>query len=160
MNRVLYARVPIAHGPWWLAWTDEGICAGAEPEWDEARFVDVLRERHDGAIEPGSPAQVPEGVDLRFVTSAFRRDVLRACARIPVGQTRTYGDLAAAAGRPRAARAVGSAMATNPIPPIIPCHRVVRGDGRVGEYGAGGTARKIEMLVREGVVIRDGVVES
>jgi O6-methylguanine-DNA--protein-cysteine methyltransferase len=51
-------------------------------------------------------------------------------------------------------------MATNPLPPIVPCHRVVRGDGRIGEYGAGGPARKMEMLLREGVVVRDGVVES
>jgi O6-methylguanine-DNA--protein-cysteine methyltransferase len=51
-------------------------------------------------------------------------------------------------------------MATNPVPPMVPCHRVVRGDGRIGEYGAGGPARKAEMLIREGVVVRDGVVAS
>lgn len=160
MTRVLYARVPLVHGLWWLAWSDAGVCAGAETEWDEARFVSWLRRRHDGEIAPGDPASVPDGIDLRFVPSGFRRDVLRACARIPAGETRTYGELAAAVGRPRAARAVGTAMATNPLPPIVPCHRVVRGDGRIGEYGAGGPARKMEMLLREGVVVRDGVVES
>lgn len=160
MNRVLYARVPLIHGPWWLAWTVDGVCAGADHDWDEKRFVAFLREHHDGEIDPGDPADVPATIDLRFVRGDFRRDVLRACAAIPEGQTRTYGELAAAAGRPRAARAVGTAMATNPLPPLVPCHRVVRGDGRIGNYGAGGTARKIEMLTREGVPIRDGVVEA
>jgi methylated-DNA-[protein]-cysteine S-methyltransferase len=160
MSSVLYARVPLTHGPWWLAWTPDGVCAGAEPEWDEARFVDYLRRYHDGDIAPGDPADAPAEIDLRFVRGDFRREVLRACAAIPEGETRTYGDLAAAVGRPRAARAVGTTMATNPLPPIVPCHRVVRGDGRIGNYGAGGTARKIEMLVREGVEIRDGIVMS
>jgi O-6-methylguanine DNA methyltransferase len=160
MTPVLYARVPLIHGEWWLAWTAEGVCAGAEPEWDESRFVGFLRERHEGEIRPGRVADVPDGIDLRFVRGDFRREVLRACAAIPEGQTRTYGDLAAAVGRPRAARAVGTTMATNPLPPIVPCHRVVRGDGLIGNYGAGGTARKIEMLTREGVDIRDGVVCS
>ena len=119
-----------------------------------------LREHHDGEVAAGDLGSVPHEVDLRFVRGDFRRDVLRACAAIPAGETRTYGDLAAAVGRPRAARAVGTAMATNPLPPIVPCHRVVRGDGRVGNYGAGGTERKIEMLVREGVPVWDGVVQA
>lgn len=158
MTTVSYARVLLLHGRWWLAWTDDGICAGADPDWTEHRFVDYLRGLHDGEIRRGKATHAPDEIDLRFVRGEFRRAVLRACADIPPGETRTYGDLAAAAGRPRAARAVGTAMATNPLPPLVPCHRVVRGDGRIGNYGAGGTARKIEMLTREGVPIRDGVV--
>ena len=160
MTTIRYALAATEHGPWWLAWSDAGICAGAPPEEDEPGFASWLRAHHDGAVERGDPDARPDGIDLRFVTSPFRRRVLEACARIPAGEVRSYGELAAEVGNPRAARAVGTAMATNPIPPVVPCHRVVRGDGRIGEYGAGGTQRKIEMLALEGVTVRDGVVLS
>ena len=81
---------------------------------------------------------------------------LRACADIPQGQVATYGQIARAAGSPGAARAVGSAMAANPVPVIIPCHRVVRADGQLGEYGMGGPAMKERMLRAEGVAITNG----
>jgi O-6-methylguanine DNA methyltransferase len=68
--------------------------------------------------------------------SEFRRRVLRACRRIPRGRTATYADLARAAGSPQAARAVGSTMANNPLPLIVPCHRVVRSDGSLGEFSS------------------------
>jgi methylated-DNA-[protein]-cysteine S-methyltransferase len=148
---VRYASVARAHGPWWMAWTDEGICASAPEEWDEERFRGYLRAHHDGPVERGDAAGAPDGLDWRFVPEGFRRDVLQACAAIPAGEVRTYGQLAAAAGRPRAARAVGTAMATNPIPDLVPCHRVVRSDGRIGHYSAGGPARKAAMLAAEGV---------
>jgi methylated-DNA-[protein]-cysteine S-methyltransferase len=86
--------------------------------------------------------------------------VLEACSDIPVGEVRTYGGLASECGSPGAARAVGSAMAQNPVPGLVPCHRVVRGDGRLGEYSAGGSARKKAMLVREGVAVNDGRVAT
>ena len=79
----------------------------------------------------------------------FTRKVLRLCGRIPPGSVRTYGQLAAAAGRPGAARAVGQAMAANPLPLVIPCHRVVRSGGFIGGY-TGGTAWKEFLLGREG----------
>ncbi|MEW6582339.1 MAG: MGMT family protein [Actinomycetota bacterium] len=158
MTALRYARIPTVHGPWWHAWSGDGVCAGAPPEWDERRFAAWLRARHDGDVAPGDPAGVPDGIDWRFVPAGFRREVLEACARIPAGEVRSYGELAADAGRPGAARAVGTAMATNPLPPVVPCHRVVRSDGRIGEYGAGGPERKRAMLAAEGVVVRDGVV--
>jgi len=78
-------------------------------------------------------------VDLPNVT-AFRRRVLLACRRVPYGATVTYGQLAARVGRPRAARAVGQAMAANPLPLVIPCHRVLAAGGGLGGFlgGAGG----------------------
>jgi len=80
----------------------------------------------------------------------FQMDVLLACARIPKGQVRTYGQLAKAIGKPRASRAVGSALAINPLAPLIPCHRVIRSDGRLGGYsGRGGIKRKKKMLEKE-----------
>lgn len=71
-------------------------------------------------------------------------------AKIPRGQTRTYGQVAAAAGRPGAARAVGTIMAHNLDTKRVPCHRVVRADGKVGDYAFGGPAKKLALLKREG----------
>jgi methylated-DNA-[protein]-cysteine S-methyltransferase len=85
-------------------------------------------------------------VDLALVRSEFRRAALETLrAEIGPGDVVTYGKLAGRLGRPRAARAVGSACATNPVPIIVPCHRVVPGSGGVGSY-AGGPERKRKLL--------------
>jgi methylated-DNA-[protein]-cysteine S-methyltransferase len=84
----------------------------------------------------------------------FRRDVLETLVReVGWGETVTYGELADLAGRPRAARAAGSAMRDNPLPFVIPCHRVVAAGGRIGGYGGGrnAIALKRALLAREGV---------
>jgi methylated-DNA-[protein]-cysteine S-methyltransferase len=146
-----YALVTRAHGPWWMAWTDEGVCASGWGEWPEEQFRDMLVAHHDGPVERGDPARAPAAIDWRFVPPGFRRDVLEACAAIPAGEVRTYGELAAEAGHPGAARAVGTVMATNPLADLVPCHRVVRAGGAIGQYGAGGPARKAAMLTAEGV---------
>lgn len=89
---------------------------------------------------------------MKLLTSLtpFQRAVLLECAKIPKGQTRTYSQIARAIGKPHAARAVGNALAKNPLAPLIPCHRVVRADGKVGGYsGKGGTARKRLLLKKE-----------
>lgn len=90
-----------------------------------------------------------EGVD------GFRRTVLDTLAdEVPWGETVSYGELAALAGRPRAARAVGSAMRHNPIPFVIPCHRVIAAGNKIGGYGGGrpeAIALKRELLAREGI---------
>jgi O-6-methylguanine DNA methyltransferase len=72
-----------------------------------------------------------------------------ALLRVPAGTVVSYGELAALSGRPRAARAVGTAMARNPFPILVPCHRVVRSSGDIGEYG-GGRAWKERLLRFEG----------
>ena len=93
-------------------------------------------------------------IDLDGI-EGFRRGAVETLAReVPWGETVTYGELAALAGRPRAARAAGSAMRHNPIPFVIPCHRVVAAGHRIGGYGGGGTesiALKRALLAREGV---------
>jgi methylated-DNA-[protein]-cysteine S-methyltransferase len=92
-------------------------------------------------------------IDLEGV-EGFRRVALETLAReVQWGETVTYGELADLAGRPRAARAAGSAMRDNPLPFVIPCHRVVAAGGRIGGYGGGRTAvaLKRELLAREGV---------
>jgi len=85
------------------------------------------------------------------LTTGFVRAVLERTAAIPFGQTRTYGEIAAAAGSPRAFRAAGSALGANPIPIVVPCHRVLRSGGALGGYG-GGLDVKRELLELEGVL--------
>jgi methylated-DNA-[protein]-cysteine S-methyltransferase len=81
-------------------------------------------------------------VDLRLA-SGFRREVLDRLRDVGYGRTATYTAVAAAAGRPRAVRAVGTACATNPVPLVLPCHRVVRSDGSAGGYRGGPQAKQV-----------------
>jgi len=83
------------------------------------------------------------------LTNGFRREVLRATARIPYGSTGTYSTVAAEAGSPAAVRAAGTALATNPVPIVVPCHRVLRSDGALGNY-RGGPEVKERLLELEG----------
>jgi methylated-DNA-[protein]-cysteine S-methyltransferase len=80
-------------------------------------------------------------VDLRL-SKGFRRSVLAHLPHIPYGRTESYAQVAAAAGSPRAVRAVGSACAANPVPIVVPCHRVVRSDGSFGGYAGGADAKR------------------
>jgi methylated-DNA-[protein]-cysteine S-methyltransferase len=93
--------------------------------------------------------------DLRLdlaLSRGFRRTVLEHLAQLPYGHTTTYAELAAESGSPRAWRAVGSAMATNPIPIVVPCHRVLSTGGGLGGYG-GGLDAKRWLLTHEGVPV-------
>jgi methylated-DNA-[protein]-cysteine S-methyltransferase len=83
---------------------------------------------------------------------AFQRQALRELARVPFGQVTTYGALAAKVGKPRAARAIGGAMNRNPIPIVLPCHRVVGSNGKLVGY-AGGLDRKEQLLRLEGALL-------
>jgi methylated-DNA-[protein]-cysteine S-methyltransferase len=93
-------------------------------------------------------------VDLRLARAPFRREVLETLHReIGRGATISYGALASRSGHPRAARAVGTACARNPVPLVVPCHRVLPSTGGVGMYG-GGVARKVALLELEGALPR------
>jgi methylated-DNA-[protein]-cysteine S-methyltransferase len=87
--------------------------------------------------------------------TAFEREVYGALAEVPYGAAVSYRELAAAAGHPNAYRAAGSAMARNELPLVLPCHRVVRNDGRLGQYGSD-PAWKARLLTLEGVAVRAG----
>ena len=88
-------------------------------------------------------------IDMDSVTP-FQRRVVQACRAIPYGETRTYGELAAAVGVPQAARAVGNVMAANRTPLIVPCHRVITSSGVLGRYSAGeGTRTKLRLIETE-----------
>jgi len=80
--------------------------------------------------------------------SPFQGKVLRAAMKIPYGTVSTYGKLAKTIGHPKSSRAVGNALSKNPFPPIVPCHRIVRGDGKVGGFSAGGGKKLKEKLLR------------
>lgn len=85
------------------------------------------------------------------LSTGFRREVLAATRRVPYAATSTYGKVATAAGRPKAYRAAGTALATNPIPIVVPCHRVVAAGGRIGGFGVSGVPTKRFLLALEGV---------
>ena len=93
-----------------------------------------LLARYFAGEQVAFPLDLESFLDAHGFT-AFERDVLRALARVPYGRAVSYGDLAAAAGRPHAYRAAGSVMARNPLPVILPCHRIVHSDGSLGRYG-------------------------
>lgn len=106
-----------------------------------ARLADFARGACDDLTD------IP--LDLGEATP-FRRAVVEACRAVGLGQTSTYGLLAEAAGRPRAARAVGRVMATNPVPLVVPCHRILGSAGALGGYSApGGLALKRRLLDME-----------
>ncbi len=143
------APVPTEHGSWWMAWGDGGLLASARSRHEADR-----RARDAGAtrVLRARPGDAPVEPDWTRMPAGFRGRALRACHLIPRGEVITYAELARRAGSPRAARAVGSAMASNPLPVVIPCHRVVRADGVPGDYAAGGAAAKIRMLCVEGAL--------
>ena len=127
---------------------------GAGGPASEAEAGDLLRQLR--ALAQGRPLDLTADIDWDSIfpteaggISGFRRAVLEETLRIPAGQTRTYGWLAAKVGNPRAARAVGRVMATNPLPLVIPCHRVVGSDGSLHGYG-GGLPMKAALLRMEG----------
>ena len=104
----------------------------------------------DRAIASGRPGTL--AVDLSRL-SDFQQQVLLKTAQIPAGEVRPYGWVAREIGRPGAVRAVGTALAGNPVPLVIPCHRVVRSDGRLGRYSLGDATNKRHLLGSEGLDI-------
>ena len=115
---------------------------------ESPRRLDTARRQLDEYFEQRRK-RFRLALDFSLTSGDFRRRALQAARRIPPGETATYGDLAAEVGSPRAARAVGSAMATNPIPIVVPCHRVVPSTGGLGNYG-GGVEIKALLLGLEG----------
>jgi len=152
-------------GPLFVAWGADGITSveragdpdGFETEYRlrlgravsrvpemPARLAGQVQRRLQGVRTSGPP------IDLATLTE-FEKAVLRKTMEIPYGEVRPYSWVAREIARPRAVRAVGSALANNPVPFVIPCHRVVRADGHIGQYGAGGPEAKRAVLGAEGV---------
>lgn len=110
---------------------------------------DPLCRRLQGFVSGESVEFSLEALDWGIV-GGFERRALQTCGAIPRGRVMTYGGLAARMGVPGGARAVGNAMAGNPFPLVVPCHRVIRGDGSLGGFG-GGLKMKRALLEMEGV---------
>lgn len=154
-------------GPLWIAWLPEGITmvrfgGDPAPEEERARWMPELEDLTDAPIpariadalgryfagEPIDPAMLP----VRIGGTRFQRRVWTALRKVPRGEVRTYAGLAAAVGSPRATRAIGMAMAHNPLPIVVPCHRVVAAGLSLGGF-SGGLDTKRALLALEGVKV-------
>jgi methylated-DNA-[protein]-cysteine S-methyltransferase len=117
-----------------------------------ARLDEVRRELDE--YFDGQRNRFELEIDWNLASGDFSRKVLRAARRIPFGSVTTYSDMARRAGSPRAARAAGNALGSNPIPIVVPCHRVVHSGGGLGGYG-GGLDKKKFLLTLEGALEDD-----
>ncbi|MBA3576791.1 MAG: methylated-DNA--[protein]-cysteine S-methyltransferase [Sphingomonas sp.] len=157
--RFVIADSPL--GPLLIAATEKGICRLTFGEDESAlrrRFINAEILPDDGTIAPWvegalkaiqTPSEASEvPVDVRG--TAFQEAVWRELRKIPLGETRSYADIAAAVGQPGAVRAVGTANGSNPVSVLVPCHRVIRSDGTLGGYG-GGLENKKKLLAAEGI---------
>lgn len=161
--RIRYTCVPCPLGWLLLAATEHGVCslklgdkAAELEELLHHEFAMTYLERNEVALHDlvapilayleGRCAPPTLPLDVR--ATQFQGEVWQALHHIPCGQTRTYGQVAALIGKPGAARAVARACATNPVALLIPCHRVVRGDGELGGY-RWGVQRKATLLRHE-----------
>ncbi len=164
---VAVARVDSPIGELFVAVTPRGLaCVAFEDEDRDEVLVRLARElsprilEHAAATDAvrreleeyfaGERRRFEVRLDRRLI-HGIAREVLAATARVPFGRTTTYGELAGKIGNPKAARAVGNALGSNPIPIVVPCHRVLRTGGALGGY-AGGLARKERLLRLEGVL--------
>ncbi len=164
---VAYDLVDSPVGTLLVAATDRGLCRiayDAEPEQEVDRLARAFGLRVLRTALPIDPARRQldeyfEGKRRRFdleidvaLLADFNRRVLKELARVPYGEVVTYGELAARAARPRAARAVGTVMNRNPLPIVLPCHRVIGANGKLVGYG-GGIERKEALLRLEGALL-------
>lgn len=156
-------------GPVYVAYNNAGVSsvmqAASAAEFEQL-FASHFRRTARPAAEPPRDLLTAmerqlrgeRSVALRFDLSGlseFEQAVLRKALEIPRGEVRPYAWIAREIGRPKAVRAVGSALARNPIPLLIPCHRVVRSDGYIGNYALGGAPAKRSVLAQEGVAPED-----
>jgi methylated-DNA-[protein]-cysteine S-methyltransferase len=168
LAEVAYAAFDSPYGEIHIAVTNRGLVSLALPNVPEDAFLatlaaeisprvlelparlDEVRRELDEYFA-GSRRDFDLKLDWRLIRTGFYRSVLQQTKKLPYGVTASYGEIAARAGKPRAARAAGTALATNPIPLVIPCHRITRSGGAVGNYG-GGPAMKQSLLVAEGAL--------
>jgi methylated-DNA-[protein]-cysteine S-methyltransferase len=159
---VRYDVVDSPIGALLVASTDRGLCRiSFSPEREDEQLarvfgprvlrtpLDAVRRELDEYFA-GSRTEFDLPIDLRV--APFHEAVLNELARVPYGRTETYGGLATRVGRPRAARAVGTVMHSNPIPIVLPCHRVIGANGSLTGYG-GGLHVKRALLELEGALL-------
>ncbi|HED03357.1 MAG TPA: methylated-DNA--[protein]-cysteine S-methyltransferase [Candidatus Fraserbacteria bacterium] len=162
---VYYICAELPPGPMLIAATERGLCRLTLPGEDQDGFWSWLKRRWPAGRlcdDPGYFRSVVAALEAYFqgelrrfdlrldlCATPFQRRVLREISAIPYGETSSYGRLAARLGQPHAARAVGAATGSNPLPIVIPCHRVIGAEGQLVGYG-GGLALKVKLLRLEG----------
>ena len=168
MRCAFWAWAETELGTFLVATTERGVCflglneesalqklkdfvASVDPSAPVRRDDDLLEQAVRELTEYASGSRRTFDVALDLHGTPFQVAVWNELARIPFGETRTYGQIARAVGRPRGAQAVGGANGRNPIPIIVPCHRVLAGDG-IGGF-SGGLDRKHQLLAHEGVLL-------
>lgn len=147
--------LPSPVGTVWLVWKREGLVA---LRWDDQGPLPGVRTGRAPvaltaplrAYAKGQDVDPAREVPVELLGTAFQVAAWDALRRVPLGRVRTYAGIASDLGRPRAMRAVGAANAANPVPIVVPCHRIVGAGLTLGGYG-GGLARKRGLLVLEGV---------
>jgi methylated-DNA-[protein]-cysteine S-methyltransferase len=165
---VAYASIDSPFGPLLIAATPRGLVKVGLPNYDAEETLEDLAARVSPRVleAPTRLDDTRRQLDLYFegrlhefdlpldwqLSKGFRRRALRAIDRIPYGRTRSYTQIATSAGNERAVRAAGTACGSNPIPIVVPCHRVLRSGGGLGGYG-GGLPMKEALLRMEGVEI-------
>ncbi len=163
---VAYATEDSPFGTLLLAVTPRGLVRLGLPNQDPDQLLEDLAARVSPRIleAPASLDDIRRQLDGYFegrlhdfdipldwqLTTGFRKKAQQAIARIPYGETRSYTEIARSAGNPRAVRAAGTACGSNPLPIVVPCHRVLRSGGALGGYG-GGLPMKEALLRLEGV---------
>ena len=173
-----FALFDTAIGRCGVAWTERGISFVQLPEANDARTRARIARSCPGVSESAPPPGVARAIagmtslvagariDLTTVAidlssvPAFHRRVYEITRAIPPGRTRTYGEIATELGDLSASRAVGQALGRNPVPLIVPCHRVLAASGKSGGFSAsGGVALKRELLAIEGALPREGALD-
>jgi O-6-methylguanine DNA methyltransferase len=159
-----YAVIDSPVGPLRVAWNGRGVSA-VEGASDDAAFEARFHARtgRTARRREALPADLARKIGRRLAgdrhnridldlrgASEFERAVWMKALEIPRGEVRPYGWIATEIGRPKAVRAVGTALGHNPVPLIVPCHRVVRSDGMIGQYSLGGPENKRTILTDEG----------
>jgi methylated-DNA-[protein]-cysteine S-methyltransferase len=167
---VAYATTDSPFGPLLVATTPRGLVRVSLPAYDPDETLEELAARISPRVleAPARLDEVRRQLDCYFegrlrefdlpldwqLSRGFRLRALRAIDRIPYGKTRSYTQIARSAGNERAVRAAGTACGANPIPIVVPCHRVLRSGGALGGYG-GGLPMKEALLEMEGVLGKD-----
>jgi O-6-methylguanine DNA methyltransferase len=160
-----YAIIESPIGPLRIAWNGRGVST-VDGATDDRAFELRFEARTGRPIRrrDALPAALASAVERRLAgdrrarisldlrgTTEFEQAVWQKALEIPRGEVRPYGWIAAEIGRPKAVRAVGTALGHNPVPLIVPCHRVVRSDGTIGQYSLGGPRNKRTILAAEGL---------
>jgi O-6-methylguanine DNA methyltransferase len=160
-----YALIESPLGPLHVAWNGQGVSTVEKASDDRAFELSFFaRTGRHASRQPALPARLARAIERRLSgdrrahidldlrgRSDFERAVWLKALEIPRGEVRPYGWIAAEIGRPKAVRAVGTALGHNPVPLIVPCHRVVRSDGTIGQYSLGGPQNKRTILSVEGL---------